>query len=106
MFSCLLIAAGTATSRTKDVLYAVAFPYKGGEIYFLRSKFWTDCVSRGSVRRAWLVREHIFRHCKDAALPIELNPLCGVGRNLDFTGFGTNAGDRMADRSALPKLGQ
>jgi hypothetical protein len=121
----------TATSRGKNNYHRGPFLHAGGEIYFCWSEFWTaakgteispafKCPSRPKqtlcVTRLWAVRPsiaalgvvnyHVLGDGKYAGLPLELDPIGGVGRKLHLPGLGPQPGDHATNRTASTKLGQ
>ncbi len=47
---------------------------------------------------------HIFRDCQYAALPVEFDPVGGIGRELDFTRFCPKSGHHISDWTSSLKL--
>ena len=66
-----------------------------------------------NVWRLWLsiappgiMGNHGFGDCKDAGLAIELDPVGGIRRKLDFAGFCPKPGDYVPNRTSPPELRQ
>lgn len=60
--------------------------------------------SKCSVIQGFIAPLKIFRNGKNAGLPIELDLVRGVGRDLNFARFGSNSGDQVLNRPPLAKL--
>jgi hypothetical protein len=120
----------TATSRGKDDHHRGPIPHAGGEICFWWSEFWTGTKqNRGrrifqgylarpdsqrssslwappSIAALGVVNHHVLGDGKYAGLPLELDPIGGVGCELHLPGLGPQPRDDITNRTASTKLCQ
>ena len=59
-----------------------------------------------SVAAFGIMRHDVFGECKDAGLSVELDPVRGIRRELDFAGFCPKPGNYIPNRTSPQELGQ
>ena len=63
-----------------------------------------ESESKVLIRGLGIMNYHIFRNGKYALLSVKFDPVRGIGREFDFTGFRPKSGHHISNRTTSLKL--